>query len=300
MSKVIFTFKDKSIYDDLPESRYHFPRTYLNTVERAIGDWVLYYEPRRNSENPSSRGGRQAYFATAIIERIERDPASEDHFYAYVHDYLEFENPVPFKAADRYFESSLKRDDGKTNKGAFGRAVRFIPDVEFNLIVAAGFMNLMVSHAPSLDTFQIGGFSEDPETFHRPVIASVVARPFRDRAFRLNVGQAYGASCAMTGIQIRNDKGHVEVEAAHIRPVADRGPDTVRNGLALSRSIHWMFDGGLISLEDDGTILLDEGRVPLKIKEILNENGKMFLPDRADAHPHPKYLKFHRDHVFRG
>ena|ERR1700738_681111 len=74
MPKAIFTTKIDPTYDDLPEERYHFPRTYLRQVEAARGNWIVYYEPRRRSVDLSSRGGRQAYFATARVDRIEPDP----------------------------------------------------------------------------------------------------------------------------------------------------------------------------------------------------------------------------------
>jgi putative restriction endonuclease len=82
--KAVFTTKVSPTYDDLPEERYHFPRTYLRQAEQAIGDWIVYYEPRRVTGDLSSRGGRQAYFATAKVDRIEPDPAKPDHFYAFV------------------------------------------------------------------------------------------------------------------------------------------------------------------------------------------------------------------------
>jgi hypothetical protein len=67
VSKAIFTTKAEPIYDDLPEFRYHFPRTYLRQVEAMVGDWITYGEPRRSSADPRSRGGRQAYFAAARV-----------------------------------------------------------------------------------------------------------------------------------------------------------------------------------------------------------------------------------------
>jgi hypothetical protein len=57
MAKAIFTIKTGSRYDDRREQYYHFPRTYLNQVSAAVGDCIIYYEPRR-SEGGS---GRQAY-----------------------------------------------------------------------------------------------------------------------------------------------------------------------------------------------------------------------------------------------
>lgn len=65
MGNAVLTTSVGSIYDDLPEFRYHFPRTYLNQVQAAVGDWIVYYEPRR-----SHGGGRQAYFAMACVIRV--------------------------------------------------------------------------------------------------------------------------------------------------------------------------------------------------------------------------------------
>jgi putative restriction endonuclease len=89
VAKAVFTSKIEPSYDDLPEERYHFPRTYLRQAEAAVGDWIIYYEPRRSSSNLSSRGGRQAYFATARLQKTEPDLNLGDHFYGYVSDYLE-------------------------------------------------------------------------------------------------------------------------------------------------------------------------------------------------------------------
>jgi putative restriction endonuclease len=51
MAKAVFTTKVAPSYKDLPEERYHFPRTYLNFVEQTIGDYIVYYEPRRSTQN---------------------------------------------------------------------------------------------------------------------------------------------------------------------------------------------------------------------------------------------------------
>jgi hypothetical protein len=74
--------------------------------------------------------------------------------------------------------------------------------------------------------------------------------------FRRIVVKAYDARCAITGLKLINGGGRAEVEAAHIRPVEKNGPDTVQNGLALSGTVHWMFDRGLISLSDELDILV--------------------------------------------
>ncbi len=65
------------------------------------------------------------------------------------------------------------------------------------------------------------------------------------------VVSAYDERCAVSRLRIINGGGRAEVEAAHIWPFADGGPDVVRNGLALSATCHWLFDRHLISLSDD-------------------------------------------------
>src|SRR3546814_20578656 len=94
MVKVLLTTKVNPTYDDLPEDSYHFPRTYLNTIEQAVGDWAIYYEPRRTSGDLISRGGRMEYFAKARITRLESDHATPDHSYHSVADFLAFQLPL--------------------------------------------------------------------------------------------------------------------------------------------------------------------------------------------------------------
>lgn len=130
MSKAVLRTKVDPTYDDLPKQRYHFPRTYLRQVEAARGDWIVYYEPRRPSGDLMKTGGKQAYFAPARITDIIEDSSKTDHFYALIGDLLPFDHAVPFKNADHNCEGDPRKEGGSTNKGAFGRAVRNIPDVQ--------------------------------------------------------------------------------------------------------------------------------------------------------------------------
>lgn len=299
MVKAVFTTKVDPTYDDLPEFRYHFPRTYLRQVEAAVGDWIVYYEPRRSSGDLSSRGGRQAYFATARVTSVQPDPTLPDHFYAFMADFLEFDRAVPFKEGERYYESGLRRDDGGTSKGAFGRAVRAVSNAEYDQILRAGFAQIL-GPEPIPEADFVGGVADEPAVFERPIIERVIARPFRDAAFSATVKTAYDNTCAITGLKIFNGGGRSEVQAAHIRPVASSGPDSVRNGVALCGTVHWMFDRGLLSLDDDYTILMAKDRVPEPVHRLINPDGRLLVPERPELRPHQQFLRFHRDVVFKG
>jgi putative restriction endonuclease len=298
--KAVFTARRVSSYDDDVSVRYHFPRTYLGQAEQAVQDFIVYYEPRRTSPDLNSSGGLQSYFAVARLKSIEPDPARADHFYGYLDDYIDFDAPVRFDKRHAYFESGLQKDDGSTNKGAFGRAVRLIPDAEFEMIVRDGFVEPLDKAAAGASAGgESSGLAESQLAFERPVIESIVTRPFRDRVFTRQVQAAYGQRCAVTGIRLVNGGGRVEAQAAHIRPVASMGPDSVRNGVALSGTVHWMFDRGLISVDDDFRILKSRSLVPDGIDRLFHPSGKLLVPEAEHLQPHPHFLRYHRHSVFK-
>lgn len=296
MAKAVLTTKPSPAYDDLPEQRYHFPSMYLNQVQHAAGDFIVYYEPRRSEANLSSRGGRQAYWAAARISEIVRDSRQADHYYAVIADFVPFDSPVPFRRGAVYFESALRKPDGSTNKGAFGRAVRDLPDGEFEAILRAGFAETL---APAEDS-RMPGLAEEPAIFERPIVEQVLLRPMRDRAFALAVRGAYNSTCAVTGLRLINGGGRPEIDAAHIRPVAESGPDSVRNGIALCKTVHWMFDRGMLSFSDDLQVLCANREVESSLARLMPPHRRLHVPGEAALRPHPQFLHYHRTTVFKG
>lgn len=294
MANAVFTAKRTSIYDDLIEERYHFPAKYRAAAERAVGDWILYYAPRRTTPDDTSRDGLQAYFATARVTSVVEDAVRPDHYYAYVADFLEFDRPVPFREAGAYRESALRKDDGTANLGAFGWSVRTIPDHEYEAIVAAGFVALLDPQVGSVREGDRWEWASTHGEEQRPRVPCVGERWFRDRAFTARVREVYANRCAFTGLHIFNGGGRPEVQAAHIRPVDKKGPDSVRNGIALSHTVHWMFDRGLMSLEDDGRILIAKKGVPSEFRALLRPDLRAALPHEPSLRPHPEFLRFHR------
>lgn len=297
MAKAVFVTKPSPAYDDVPWAQYHFPKTYLKQAQQAIGDWILYYEPRRPAAGEERAGGRMAYFATARVVRIEEDLSTPNHYYAFVEDYLDLPRNVPLRSGDHLWESGLRKGGGKINVGLMGRSVRLIPEEDFALILKAGdYSEIGQRGDESFD-----GFEEEQAPFERPIVETLVSRPLRDRAFSGVVRAAYEDACAMSGIHLINGGGHPEAEAAHIRPVKLQGPDTVRNGIALTGTLHWAFDRGLVSVDDDYNILIADRAPGIdRVKSILNPSGEMRLPDNRLLRPHPGFLRFHRESVFKG
>jgi putative restriction endonuclease len=294
----VFIHRSDSIYDDTPAERYHFPRQYLRRVEACVGDWIVYYEPRKVRE---TRG----YFAVAKVERVIPDPSAPGMYFALIDPgtYLDFANPVPFAGPDGPIEQGVLNAEGAIS-GRAQSAVRPITAADFNRIVDAGLDN-RETLLP-----RVGGASAEPGwrdeqapfIFEqgRDRVASLTSRIVRDRVFRRIVLRAYDLRCAVTGLKLINGSGRAEVEAAHIRPVEANGPDIVSNGLALSGTAHWMFDRGLIGIEDDLRIIISrQVNDQESVRAMINKNGQISRPHRPAEWPHPHFLRWHRETCFK-
>lgn len=283
----VFMHKDGSIYDDIPEVHYQFPKIYLSRAKQMVGDWVVYREPVKL---PQSKG----FFAVAKVERIIPDPSEPDRYRALIEEgsYLPFSPTVPHKVDGQPVERDLANAQA---------AVRPLSSSDFARIIALGLPN--EEYLPrSGDPEPMDRVREEhsPYEFERPIVQSLVSKPFRDRAFRRAVMEAYDGRCAVTGWKLVNGGGRLEAQAAHIRPVEHNGPDSIRNGLALSGTAHWMFDRGLISMSDDLDIMISRQVNDLpSVEAMINQSGKAIPPKRETERPHPKYLRWHRENCFK-
>lgn len=294
MVKLVLLHKADSIYDDEPDVVYDFPKSYLKAVSEAVGDWIVYYEP--------VKAGPRGYFAVARIDRVIPKPGAEGRFLAMIApgSFLPFDREVPRLIAGRPLEAALREADGSAKSGgAVQLAVRRLPEAEFADIVRRGLpQDLVVEEERRYDP--PGREVAEPITpFERPVIERLTSRLYRDVAFRRKVREAYDYRCAISGLRLRNGGGRPEVQAAHIRPVERQGSDSVRNGLALSGTLHWMFDRGLISVAEDHTILVSRNKVPSEVVDrLIRPEGKLLQPRDRQHWPHPENLKWHRENVF--
>lgn len=285
VANLVLTVRAGSGYDDVRELRYHFPHTYLNQARQGVGDYFVYYEPRRE-------GGRESYVGWGKAEQIETDHQRPGHHYLYVSGYQDFSQIVPGRAG---LESAVVHPDGKGNRGAYGRSVRILPPDEFSAILQQGFLPELAEIAAPTSLL----LAETTSLLREDLVRSVTSRTLRDRAFSTRVRQAYRGTCALTGLRVENGGGWLEMEAAHIRPVEDMGPDSVRNGLALSRTMHALFDRGFVTLRDDYSIVTSNTHpLPEKVLSLL-VSGQAQVPEERQLRPHPEFLRFHRENVFK-
>lgn len=287
MAKLVLTQRAGSRYDDAPGERYHFNgRDYLPTAKRGVGDWCLFYEPQRE--------GRASYVAMARIDDLIEDSVRPGYWYLVLSEPIDFPSAVHYRLG----EARLVKENGTQNRGLFGRSIREAPEVDFQRIIQFGFAPVLgMNQGSPLGARQ--SVAEPEIEFERPIVEIVTRRPLRDRAFAHLVRNAYDARCALTGMRMINGGGSAEAEAAHIRPVADKGPDMVLNGLALSRTGHWLFDRGYLALDDDYRILKAAG-CPQDVGLFLRPDGMAVLPANDVDRPHPAFLRWHRENRFKG
>lgn len=301
MARGVFLHREDSIYNDLPAERYQFPSQYLSRASQFVGDWIIYYEPRRG---PTGKG----YFAIARVERIVPDPSAAGMYLALIEagSYLPFERLVPFSGPDGWPERGVLNEAGRIS-GRAQAAVRPILLEDFNRILDLGIPDdeLLLPRADAPAAVPLESFlTEEHPPFmmdaERERVGMYSSRIVRDRVFRRIVLDAYDCRCAITGLKFINGGGRAEVQAAHIKPVEADGPDIITNGLALSGTAHWMFDRGLISLSDDLEILVSRQVNDVEsVWSLVNKTRSAALPANPAYRPHPAYLAWHREHCLK-
>lgn len=173
MVKLVLMHKAASIYDDLPDSCYDFPRAYLKAVTEAVGDWIVYYEP--------VKAGHRGYFAAAKVADVRPKPGMNGRYLATITDYVEFISHVPRLMHGLPLETNLIDADGAPMRGgATQSAVRRLPEADFSRIVNLGLPeNLEHLEATRYDR-PISAMQDEALIFHRPVIERLTRRKYRE------------------------------------------------------------------------------------------------------------------------
>ena len=118
-------------------------------------------------------------------------------------------------------------------------------------------------------------------------------------AFRVVVTETYHRECSITG-----EKTLPVLDAAHIKPFSENGPNISQNGILLRTDIHTLFDKGYITIDENYHVV---------VSKRLNEdfgNGKEYyayhgkelfnVPDKQIDLPGKEYLRWHNENVYLG
>jgi len=178
-------------------------------------------------------------------------------------------------------------------------------------VVDDGYDEAMAPHISNIryNSEELSGKREARRKSHSNQIGRIVrGEQRRGSGFRNQIIEAYDGTCAVCGQRIQ-DAGsgeYFEVEAAHIYPVSgveaddsiEGGPDTVRNGLALCRTHHWVFDNGWFTISNDYTIEVRGNPSTSGYEHIGPYDGEqLLLPDDDSVWPAQYYLDAHRNKI---
>ena len=122
-----------------------------------------------------------------------------------------------------------------------------------------------------------------------------VSSLFNAVSFRDFVMVGYNNLCAITGTVIRYEN-YMNLEAAHIKPRSHGGLYLPNNGMALCRDMHWAFDKGFFTLDDDLKVVVH----PKINSDFLHQyNGKKIrVPANPFFVPDLSNVKYHRENVY--
>lgn len=305
---VVLVSKPESPYADTSRS-YEYParyRRFFAPLESGEPMIAILYGP------DDDRARRMAFIGwTALRERphlserptVRGEPQWE---VTYVDDIQYFPNPVPFRLMGEAVERWV-REWPIGFPDMRGRSVRDLEEPDARRVLELGYAGSL----PTIGEYQT---NEDDATLLAAERATrLVEAVARDARFRLDVVAAYQNRCAITGLaagDVSRRKAARLLDAAHIRPVGDHGPDVVGNGLALTPTVHRLFDDGLITvrwasaaLELITSPLLDPRMIsaPERGTVISLESGaKLLLPSDRAEWPKRDLVRYHQTQVFKG
>ncbi len=124
----------------------------------------------------------------------------------------------------------------------------------------------------------------------------------RDVRFRLDIVAAYNYTCALTGYRVTTIGGASIIDAAHIHQFSASRNNDPKNGIALCKNAHWMFDQGLWSLDDDYRIIVSHDSFEEQAhnqKSLRDFQGsRIALPSNPKLWPDLQHLAWHREFKF--
>jgi putative restriction endonuclease len=307
-----------SQYEDTPTS-YEFPQRYLEAfspLREGEPMVAVIYEPRGRGGRDGR--GRMSYVGWARITDppvpTRRTEQGQLWSVQYVGAAYAFDRPVPREYLNDPLEG-WQRDlpSGRArNVRMVGRAVRPLELADLQVILELGYggeLRTEVVEQPYPEAGQHAVVDDAVQERTRKLVEVIQ----RDARFRDTILTNYAFQCAISGFTIGRaspTRLHGLLEAAHIRPVSEAGSDSVSNGLALTPTLHRLFDGGFFTLNYRDDRLVVEVSSQLEPTMIESADGSFRMPlrnelpltlpqDRANW-PSATQLRYHRSHAFRG
>ena len=118
-------------------------------------------------------------------------------------------------------------------------------------------------------------------------------------AFRVLVIDGYQRRCSISG-----ERTLPVLEAAHIKPYANSGPNALSNGILLRSDMHKLFDAGYLTVTKDLNVEVSS-RINQEFqngKEYYKFHGQklLYLPNSEIERPNASFLEWHNSNCYKG
>ncbi|NBC04396.1 MAG: hypothetical protein GVY20_11920 [Bacteroidetes bacterium] len=126
-------------------------------------------------------------------------------------------------------------------------ATYFSPEAQAKLSDIRTFNYQSYDYGKQLEAFAAEPFKID-HTSEEEIKYRTQRTQVRDAGFSKTVRSAYDYTCAVCRSKVITQGGSTLVDGAHIVPRSQRNNDDPRNGLALCKTHHWMYDQYLLTV----------------------------------------------------
>lgn len=198
--------------------------------------------------------------------------------------------------------SPIRRENGKGNQGAYLAAIDF---ALFQAVMGKAGVDLDLVFATDEIASAFGSCAEElDDAVERQLTLSVaLSATEKDQVIKARRGQGlfrqnvlqYEQSCRVTGIATKN-----LLIASHIKPWRSCTTSHERldgnNGFLLTPHVDLMFDRGLISFNDDGSLIIST-KLDMADLQKLGIRANALRPKPLNANQKP-YMGYHRASVF--
>jgi hypothetical protein len=119
----------------------------------------------------------------------------------------------------------------------------------------------------------------------------------RNPRLRYDVLETYGSRCVFSGTVFCGlTLGRVATQVGHLVPLRNGGADEISNALPMSPLANWLWDEGVISLNNLGEILISR-KACTDTRTFIRPGTSIPFKD-PKTWPRPEYLSWHRDNIF--
>ena len=252
-------------------------RRNTEAVVAALDRQVILYAPRDHELH--------GYFASAMLVDMHLDLNDPTFMFVEIRNIEMFPTIVPTTNEGEPFERVAQDREGELKWWVYSAGFRGLSDSETNAILAE---SGSIRHFGVLD-----GLWETENAEY-----TLVRQRVRKAWLRMDILSKHGPVCALTGTSHISRSGiHYEVDICHIIPLGHDGPDVVSNLIPLSKTIHWGFYIGWVSMWNEGTIILS----PHADAEFRARFGKLKrarFPEDPAYWPAAESIEYHREQIF--